>query len=307
MCKPKPFPRCIGDSYSDWQKASQALIAVSDEKAIREQDPEKLNRLIQRKQDIYNKRDREFSLAAVAGEKNAKANLYAHKIGEVDLTPDEIIKFRNIVQRVEDIRSEPKKLEGVRRERYIRTVLGNYLVAVKKNPKQDIASSSIGGNPKLTYDALMFLSLLTEQQGGRERDDQGKRLTEVEQSALAAARAHIALEGGVEYLPAESTQGKAKNPVLPKGAKSTQPRRQPVLPQLAKPTEPRKQPVPPKGVKSVERTLTPPAPLPTPPVRSLPPRRASLTAPAPQQEPEAPKKRTAGWLDRLLGARDEEV
>lgn len=199
MCQVKPYPRCSRDAYNDWEAASKSLADITNPDAIRDGDEEKLNRQIATKQQIFDKRDREFSVASLSGVKNAKANLYAHENGTLKepLTPEQIVKHRAVIERYNQISADPELLDGVKREAFLRKKLGKYEELHRLNPNLPVDTSPIGGNPRLTADALTFFSTITPEV---KRD-----LTPQEQEALEQAQANLGTE---DYLPVEKAKGK---------------------------------------------------------------------------------------------------
>lgn len=264
----------------------------------------KLMKQIATKERVLDRRNRDWSVACVGGERNARMKLCAHEQG-ITQTPtdpklaqkylDELVHARRIAQRMNDLRSDPAELESVRREQFIRNTLGKY-EAARLAGDTEKAMSYVKGNPRLVVDAFTFLRNLPHVKGQNGRD-----LDAAETTALEFALTQ--LDDAVDYLPADELPDgkpmKARSSGKSQGHPNT----------FSYPT-------PPQGVRSAERVSTVPTvpvlsaegvkdvPVTAPPVQaairkpSLAPLSSSLTAPPAAPAPVQQKKR--GWRN-LLG------
>jgi hypothetical protein len=192
MCQSKPAARCANHTIGDWSKAQQKLAEAQTEfEALGE--PNFVDAKLKAKREIFEKWDRALSVASVAAERNAKMHLYAHSIGETNLTPEEQSRHNLVVSRVDALRAEPAVWEQVRREAHLRKLLGQYETARRK-AHTVVSASPIGGNARQVVDALTFLETMGPATGGRPLDPD-------EKSALALASSHAA--SAPDYLPDE--------------------------------------------------------------------------------------------------------
>lgn len=232
MCQAKPGVRCASHTYTDLLKAEASLSKAQQQQqdietfiasvdtsqmdtGTSEQWEAKVKGLrskatatVSAKQKIYEKRDKQFSVACLSAEKNSRAVLSAQQSGQVSVSDEEQAKHHRIVERVDAVRSGGYT-EVVQREAVLLGYCHKYEQERRKYPDLPLTKTVLGksGNPRLIADTLNRLNSLPKDEGGR-------TLTEDEQSWLDSVKMYP----GRDYLETPTPRASLplpKPPVIP--------------------------------------------------------------------------------------------
>lgn len=145
MCNALPAPRCAHDALKNWNE-SKARLDLAKQRhedlptAGTEQE-------VKKQQASFDWRDRQFSVNAAAQARTARIQLKQEAAGNGTLSAKQRAQYQAVVERADNLMTDPEVWEAVQREHHIRKTIAAYKV---KGPE------AFKGNARLIRDTFTF-------------------------------------------------------------------------------------------------------------------------------------------------------